>query len=74
MKDVFINNFCDGSPVTISANISVNHGPIVAVYQSIGSCHFQHSMRPDQARAMAAALIAGADEVATVAITNEVSA
>lgn len=63
MNSVCINNFCDSSPVEVNAGEHSTCGQIVSIRQNMGSCHFQHSMRPDQARAMAAALIAGAEEM-----------
>lgn len=57
-----INNFCDGDPITLKHAI-YDESPYVHILQSHGAMSFQHSLRPDQAREMAAALIAHADAV-----------
>lgn len=57
-----INNFVNSAPVEVEF---VNHkdcGKLVNVTQFGGAMHFQHSMRPDQARFMAAALQLASDE------------
>ena len=61
--DCFINDFCDGSPIRIWGHSHAGFGGLVSVIQNSGSISFQHSMRPEQAREMAAALIACADEL-----------
>ena len=53
-----INNFAGGSPIELSANVHPEIGPLVAIVQSMGAMRFQHSMTPQQARDMAAALVA----------------
>lgn len=61
MKTITINNFCGGEPVEITTNVHPTIGALVSIYQSHGALSFQHSMRPKQAREMAAALIEFAD-------------
>ena len=56
-----INNFCDGHPVTIQT-LHTQYGEHVLITQSNGSMAFQHTMTSEQARAMAAALMACATE------------
>lgn len=58
-----INNFCDDAPITLSHVIYDESRPLVHIQQWYGAMNFQHSLRPDQAREMAAALIAHADAV-----------
>ena len=58
-----INNFCDGEPIKLVHVIHAEYGPMVHILQSYGALNFQHSLRPDQAREMAAALIAHAEAV-----------
>jgi hypothetical protein len=57
-----INNFCGMSPLTVAAASESSHGPMVYVGSFAGSFHLSHPMRPAQAREMAAALIACADQ------------
>jgi len=58
-----INNFCGSKPIEVSASIHPDPaiGALVDIMQSGGSMRFQHSMKPEQAREMAKALIAAAD-------------
>jgi len=63
VKTVEIANFVGGSPLEIIGYNSENNGPIVGLMQSAGSVRLHHAMRPEQARQMAAALIAAADEL-----------
>lgn len=57
-----INNFCDdGSQIEVYPYTHEECGQLVSVAQDSGSCSFHHSMRPEQARAMAAALIVAAN-------------
>lgn len=63
MKTVEIANFVGGSPVEILGYVSNDNGPIVGLMQSAGSVRLHHAMRPEQARQMAAALIAAADDL-----------
>ena len=63
MKVVYINNFVDGTPMEVRSNLSESNGPRVSLYQFSGSVSINHSMRPEQAREMAAALIDHADAV-----------
>lgn len=72
-----INNFTNAHQVEIE---SVNCDYLaskwhagVRIIQSVGSMHFQHDMTCDQARQMAAALIAYADE-AEANVTQQVAA
>jgi len=58
-----INNFCDHSPVEISGSIHPTCGKLVSIIQDLGSMRFQHDMTPAQAREMAAALIAEANQL-----------
>ena len=60
-----INNFVDRSPVEVYGSVHTNPkiGALVTIAQSQGSTSLCHSMRPEQAREMAAALIACADEL-----------
>ena len=46
-----------GAPISIDANIHPEIGPLVNIVQSMGGMRFQHSMKPIQARDMAAMLI-----------------
>ena len=69
-----INNFAGGSPLTIKPAPTGDNGPIVYVLQSIGSMYFQHSITPDQARDMAAALIACAKEAEAAEMNAEFAA
>lgn len=57
-----INNFCDGQPIKL-VNAIYDGSPLIHILQSYGAMYFQHSLRPEQAREMAAALIAHADAV-----------
>lgn len=61
MKPVSVNNFVDGDPVEVVGITHSTCGPIVLIRQNIGSCSLQHSMRPEQARDMAKALLAAAE-------------
>lgn len=57
-----IKDFVDAHPMEIID--TVNKGrPLVVLVQFSGSMHFQHAMRPEQARYMAAALQMAAEEV-----------
>jgi len=58
-----INNFCGCEPVEVTSNIDTQCGKLVSIIQRSGSMRFQHSMTPDQAREMAAALIAEANQL-----------
>lgn len=53
-----INNFAGGSPLIVQPATLGEFGPMVYVLQYAGSISFQHSITPEQARDMAAALIA----------------
>lgn len=57
-----MNNFCDGSPITIDGHDHEEFGALVSIMQSRGSMSFQHSMRPAQVRELAALLLVAADE------------
>lgn len=61
---IYINNFVNSYPVQVSPHKSTDPaiGCTVMIYQHLGALIFQHNMKPDQARAMAAALITCAEE------------
>ena len=61
MKTVHIDNFCGTCPIKISAHNHPSIGNLVNIIQDGGSLSFQHSMTPEQAREMAAALVAMAN-------------
>lgn len=61
MKKTLINSFTGGNSLEIVSTQHLDIGPLISLIQSAGSIHFMHSMTPDQARAMAAALIQHAD-------------
>lgn len=71
-----INNFCGSYPIEIESNLHSDQkiGATVGIYQSHGAMSFQHSMRPAQAREMAVALIAAADELEFAAVADELDA
>ena len=56
-----INNFCGAAPISVESNVHPEIGPLIAIVQSMGAMRFQHSMTPQQARDMAASLVAMAD-------------
>lgn len=58
-----INNFCDRDPIALNHVIYDGNEALIHILQSNGAMSFQHSLRPDQSREMAAALIAHADAV-----------
>ena len=61
MKTVHIDNFCGTCTIKMSAHNHPSIGNLVNIIQDGGSLRFQHSMTPEQAREMAAALVAMAD-------------
>lgn len=61
MKTANIDNFVGTCPIKISATRHPQIGNLVNINQDGESLSFQHSMRPEQARQMAAALVAMAD-------------
>ena len=61
MKTAHINNFCGANPIKISAHTHPSIGNLVSINQDGLSLSFQHSMTPEQAREMAAALLEMAD-------------
>lgn len=63
--NVNIPNYCRTHSVTITTvNQPLVHSePMVIIWQTDGQCSFQHSMTADQARQMAAALIAAAQTI-----------
>ena len=61
MKTAHITNFCGTCPIKISAHNHPSIGNLVNIIQDGGSLSFQHSMTPEQAREMAAALVAMAN-------------
>jgi hypothetical protein len=67
-----IKNFAEGSPVEVEFTNTKEFGKLIQVSQLAGAMHFLHSMRPDQARFMAAALQMAADEAD--GIVDEVTA
>jgi len=66
----YIDNFVGNCPVEVSSYLHKTCGPIVSITQNIGSCHINHSMTPLQARLMASALIANAEEVEALEIAE----
>jgi len=58
-----INNFCDHRPVKVYGTVHPTCGKLVLITQDGGSMSFQHDMTPAQAREMAAALIAEANQL-----------
>ena len=52
-----INNFAGAAPIEINANVHPEIGPLVSIVQRMAALSFQHSMTPQQAREMAAALV-----------------
>lgn len=61
---VKIKNFVDDAPIEISARQAQGTVcAVVCISQRNGGLSFQHDMRPDQAREMAAALIDAADSL-----------
>jgi hypothetical protein len=69
----YINNFIGSDPVCVNAMAHATCGPLVTIRQNSGSCHFQHSMTPIQAREMAIALMDAASEMDEVPV-EEVAA
>lgn len=61
MKNTAIPNFVNSSTLTINSRTDLSCGPLVSLIQNAGGVFFQHSMTPEQARDMAAALVAHAD-------------
>jgi len=58
-----INNFCNTYPIRVSGNVHPTCGKLVSLIQHSSSMHLQHDMTPAQAREMAAALIAEANQL-----------
>lgn len=58
-----INDFTDSNPVQVESAIHPGCGKLVYLTQFGGSMHFQHSMTPIQARELAAALVAEANQL-----------
>lgn len=56
----YINNFVDSDPIEIHFGHSQPYGELISLSQRVGSCHFHHAMRPEQAREMAFALLEAA--------------
>lgn len=73
-----IDNFCDAEPINVEGRSHPNSdiGALVTIFQNSGSMSFQHSMRPEQARYMAVALLEAADaaDVAELARDRGVAA
>lgn len=65
-----IKDFCDVHHVEVEAHESKGD-QLVLVMQQSGGMYFQHSMRPDQARFMAAALVIAADEAEKLQATTK---
>lgn len=61
--ETLIPNWLGNDPLEVSHWTQDRIGPLVSLIQSSGSLRFQHSMKPEQARAMAAALIEHANAV-----------
>lgn len=61
MKPVIIYQFTKRDALEVSSNNHRTCGNLVTLLQSAGGLRFQFDMTPDQAREMAAALIAHAD-------------
>lgn len=57
-----VKDFTESTTVDVSVSDVKNHGKMVHISQFAGGMLFGHSMRPDQARFMAAALGLAADE------------
>lgn len=57
-----INNFCDNSPIEFEGLFYREHGPIICIQQRGESMSFQHDLRPEQAREMAAGLLTAANK------------
>lgn len=55
------SNFVGNQEMEAAATDTPMSGPLVALTQNAGSMHFMFSMTPEQARALAADLIALAD-------------
>lgn len=62
-NETLIPNWLDNHHLELSHCRHDQFGPLVSLIQSSGSLRFQHSMKPEQARAMAAALIEHANAV-----------
>jgi len=67
MKTTLIKNFVGILPIELSAWKLSGREPVVSINQRGGGMSFQHAMTPDQAREMAAALVALADSFIEVA-------
>lgn len=62
MKAAYINNFNNSANVCVTRLDCREPTPLVAVIQHSGGMNFQHTMTPAQARSMAVALTAHADD------------
>lgn len=56
-----VYNFVDSSPVQVEGHVHGSRGKLVSITQAADSLRFQFSMRPEQARHLATALVAEAD-------------
>lgn len=74
MKTGLINNFCNGSPISVSASAHEACGPLVTISQSAGSCNFQHDMTANQTRQLVEALLNGIGELERMAIQKAMTA
>lgn len=61
MTPVKIYQFTERDALEVRGEHHPTCGKLVSLRQFVGSCHFQFSMSPRQAREMAAALVAHAD-------------
>lgn len=62
-----IPNFTEAHFVEVSASVHPKCGPLVAMIQDSASMRFQHSMTPEQAISLAAALTEAAHSLAVQA-------
>ena len=63
MQQVYVRNFTRTEELEVFSNSYDNIGPTVSMQQRAGSCWFQFSMNPNQARYLAKALIEHADYI-----------
>ena len=65
-----INNFAGASPLEVHP-MQTGRDKLVLIVQNAGAMHFQHTMTPEQARYMAAALQMAAEEAEAMAASTE---
>lgn len=63
MPDHAIRNFTDRDALSVTSSTQPATGPLVTLSQFAGSMSIHFSMKPEQARQMAEALIAHADHL-----------